>query len=348
MKRNLQLVGYALIIGGAIFSLMVFLPGSYDVPLLHKRVTTQYWQLPTGSRIAYTLIPAKGDKNPIPIIYLHGGPGGYIQEEVIRTLTPLSDEGYDIYFYDQIGSGLSSRLADITTYTVDRHIKDLAAITEKLGAQKVILIGQSWGAILATFFAASYPEKTERLVLTSPGPIFPVDRELAGLSAPDSFLLRAPFFSNAQGNKRAYNLRTKAIKIFATRFGWKVASDKEADAFATYLNYEVDKSTVCDTAKIPALNAGSGFYAGIMTFKNLLQVQDCRARLRMLEAPVLVIRGQCDNQPWGYTNEYITIFRNHRLAIIPDAGHYIWLEQPRLYLSTIRHFLSETKPAPNN
>lgn len=346
--KKLRFVIYALFIVVVIFLLAVFLPRNYNVPLLQKRSNTQYWELPTGSKIAFTLVPAKGIKKPFPIIYLHGGPGGYIQDGIIKSLSPLSNEGYDIYFYDQIGCGLSDRLADINDYTVDRHVRDLEAINGKLGAQKIILIGQSWGAILATIFTATHEEKTERLVLTSPGPIFPVNRELATFPAPDSFRFRAPLFTNAQGNQKANNIRGKAMKHLAIQFGWKLASDNEADAFATYLNYEVDRSTICDTAKIPPMDAGSGYYAGIMTMKSLQVMKDYRSALKMLKVPVLVMRGQCDNQPWGYTNEYLAVFQNHQLAIIPAAGHYIWVEQPTLYRTSISQFLNEATTAPDS
>jgi proline iminopeptidase len=347
-RKNSRLLHYTLLTGLVVFLLMVFLPRNYNVPPLHKRASTQYWQLPTGSRIAYTSISGKGDKNAFPIIYLHGGPGGYISDSLIKSLSPLTDEGYDVYFYDQIGSGLSDRLADITAYTVDRHIQDLAAITRELGVERVILIGQSWGAILATLFTAEYPEKTERLILTSPGPIFPVHRELAALPAPDSLHLRAPIYTNEKGNKKAYNIRTKAIKFFATNFGWKLSSEREADDFATYLNYEVDKSTVCDTTKILAMEAGGGFYSGIMTFKNLIKRRDSRPKIHNLQTTTLVMKGQCDNQPWGYTNEYLTVFQHHKLTIIPGAGHFLWVEQPELYVRAIKEFLSHTIPAPNS
>lgn len=91
---------------------------SYNVPQLQKRASTQYWDLPTNSRIGYTLISAKNKKKPYPIIYLHGGPGGFVTERDITMLSPLSDDGYDVYLYDQIGSGQSDRLENINEYTV--------------------------------------------------------------------------------------------------------------------------------------------------------------------------------------------------------------------------------------
>lgn len=84
---------------------------------------------------------------------------------------PFSEEGFDIFLYDQIGSEQSERLADINEYTADRHKKDLEELIKKIGSEKVILIGQSWGAILATLFIADSPEKVEKVVLTGAGPI---------------------------------------------------------------------------------------------------------------------------------------------------------------------------------
>ena len=144
--------------------LAVFIPRSYDVPQLNKRKSTQYWDLQTGSKIAYTLVSAKGIKKPYPIIYLHGGPGGFISDRNIEMLAPLSEDGFDIYLYDQIGSGQSERLVNINEYTADRHKKDLEELIKKIGSEKVILIGQSWGAILATLFIADNPDKVDKVM----------------------------------------------------------------------------------------------------------------------------------------------------------------------------------------
>jgi hypothetical protein len=53
--------------------LLFSFPRNYDVPQLQERKSTQYWTLSDESKIGYTLIPAKGEKKPYPIIYLHGG-----------------------------------------------------------------------------------------------------------------------------------------------------------------------------------------------------------------------------------------------------------------------------------
>ncbi len=319
----------------------IFWPRSYQVPELGKRASTQYWDLSTGSRIAYTMISAKGKKKPSSIIYLHGGPGGHITDRVIQVLTPLSNDGYDVYLYDQLGSGQSNRLANIEEYTTERHLNDLKEIINKTGSDKIILIGQSWGAILAVLFVRDSPEKIEKIIFTSPGPIYPVRMELANLNPPDSVHLSPPFYTNKQGNDKANNVRTRAMAFWATTFNQKLASDEEADNFSTYLSSEVDKSTVCDTSKVLKPDAGNGFYAATMTMKSLSEVQDPRPKIKNVKIPILVIKGQCDNQQWGFTNEYLDLFTNHQLTVISKAGHYISVEQPEFYINTIRKFLSK-------
>lgn len=147
-KKTFKFIKYILLLSLAAYLLAVFIPRSYNVAQIRERKGTQYWDLQTGSKIAYTLVAAKGKRKPCPIIYLQGGPGGFISDRNIQVLAPLSEDGFDIYLYDQVGSGLSERLSNINEYTADRHKKDLEKIIEKIGSEKVILIAQSWGAIL--------------------------------------------------------------------------------------------------------------------------------------------------------------------------------------------------------
>jgi proline iminopeptidase len=320
---------------------MVLAPRTYDVPQMHEREGTQYWDLATGSRIAYTLVSAKGIKKPYPVIYLQGGPGGFISDRNIQIFAPLAEDGFDIYLYDQVGSGQSERLSNIGEYTAERHKRDLEEIVKKTGAQQVILIGQSWGAILATLFIADNPDKVAKVVFTGAGPIQPMREELLNSEVPDSLNLRRPPYSNREANEKSKNIRTTAISYWATLFGKKLASDKEADGFQTYLNSELNKATVCDPSKALKAEGGGGFYAQVMTVHSFNEIKDPRPKLKGSKIPILVMKGQCDSQPWGFVKEYLELFPNHQLKIIPEAGHSISVEQPELYLKTVRGFLLE-------
>ncbi len=338
-KKVFTFIKYALLLCVAVFLFITFIPKVYDVPQPQKREGTQYWNLPTGSKIAYTLIPAKGTKKPQPIIFLQGGPGGFISDRNIKILAPLAEDGYDIYLYDQIGSGLSDRLTNINDYTADRHKKDLEEIIKKIGTENVILIGQSWGSILATLFIADNAEKVQKLIFTGAAAIQPMRQELINTNPPDSLNLRKPPFSNKEANEKSKNIRMKVVSFLAKSFGIKLASDREADNYQTYLNNELNKATVCDTSKALKAEGGGGFYVQLMTVKSFSEIKDPRPKLKGSKIPVLIMKGQCDNQAWGFVTEYLELFPNYQLKIIPDAGHSISVEQPELYLKTIRNFL---------
>ena len=336
LKRLFILLGFLTVL--IVFAVLLW-PRSYDVAPIHKRPGTQSWQLKTGSHIAYYTIPAKGKIPNSPIIYLHGGPGGLIKDEAIAALKPLAELGHTLYFYDQIGSGHSARLEDISEYSVQRHQADLLAIMDEIGAEKIILVAHSWGCLLAVNFLQDYPERVESMILDGPGPILPIRRELAEQSPPDSLHLSPPEFSNRQAINKCYHWRARLILKYAHRFQSKLASDEEVDAFFTYLNQELSKATFCNGSEAESFPGGSGYYCHLMTIQSFDTVEDKRSLLKELDLPVLILRGQCDNQVWGYTNEYLELFKNSRLEIINDAGHAILISQAEKYQQQACSFL---------
>ncbi|NTW24254.1 MAG: alpha/beta hydrolase [Lentimicrobium sp.] len=344
MKKVFRIPALLLILIIAFMLIIILIPRQYNVPEYHPKAGVKYWLLSTGSEIGYSLIAAQGVKKPYPVIFLQGGPGGPIYDRNIDLLSPLAEDGFDVYLYDQVGCGSSVRLDKIEDYTVDRHRRDLEEIVKMIGARKVILIGQSWGAILATQYIAYNPDKVERTVFTGPGPLMPLNNDLQSLKAPDSLNLISPTYTNRQGKDKIYNIRASVVEFCARFFNWKLASDKEMDAFSTLLNHEMGKSTVCDTSYLSEVNnieSGSGYYSMIKTAQSFNKVPDIRQKLANSNIPVLLLRGQCDGIKWGYANEYLQLFKNHRLVIVYGAGHSIGIEQPKVYLQEIRQFLSE-------
>ncbi|MBG6110198.1 proline iminopeptidase [Flavobacterium sp. CG_9.10] len=338
-KKIFKITKWLLLILLIIFIVKGCIPTKLDVPQMKQRVTTQYWNLPSGSKIAYTMIEGKGTKKTSPIIYLHGGPGGYVYTKNIEILGKLSELGYDVYLYDQIGSGLSGRLEKVKEYTANRHKKDLEEIVNLLGAKKVILIGQSWGGALAVLFAADNLDKTDKLIFTCPGAIKPVNDELEKVKSPDSLQLKEPYNPNAKAIAFALNPRYISISIWARFFGTKLASDKEADSYLTKLATVFTKGLVYDSSKAIAEEGGAGCYSNLNTSVSYGKLTDPRINLKKSKIPILVLKGQYDNINWGYTKEYLDLFTNHKLKIIPSAGHEIFVEQPEIYLNEIKIFL---------
>jgi len=92
-----------------------------------------------------------------------------------RGVSEFSKAGFYVYYYDQVGSGLSARLSNISEYTVDRHVRDLEQIRKQIGAEQMTLIGASWGGTLAAQYMALFPDRVAKAVLVSPGAIEPAE-----------------------------------------------------------------------------------------------------------------------------------------------------------------------------
>ncbi|MEO1625139.1 MAG: alpha/beta hydrolase [Bacteroidota bacterium] len=330
-----------LLLGGLILLAFILIPRSYDVKAFQQRKGTEYWELQTGSKIGYTKVPASGAKRKSPILYLHGGPGGRISNNIIEAHRPLAALGHDLYFYDQIGSGHSDRLSDIGEYSVTRHRKDLQEIMSAITDDKVILLGQSWGACLAINCLQHNKDKIEKIILTGPGPILPINQAMRDELPPDSLELQEPAHSNQQANEKVYTWRDRLIYRWAHMFQSKLASDKEADNFFTYLSQELSKSTNCTAEAPKEYEGGVGYYSHIMTGKSLNEVEDRRSELQELDIPILILRGQCDNQKWGFTKEYLDLFDKAHLEIVQGAGHDIPSSKKQVYLGLIGSFLGE-------
>ncbi len=340
MKNVKRILRWVLILSFIFLLYLLFWPRHYKAQIREKDLTNQVWKLSTGSSIGFTYIPSGlQEHQPYPIIYLHGGPGGAISKRVVDDLKRLSNYGFDLYFYDQAGSGNSTRLINISDYTVQRHIDDLFEIIKNIHSEKVILIGQSWGAILAAAYLSQHPETIDKIIFTSPGPVYPINNAEINIPAPDSLKIRKPLYTNKEANTSAGNIRMSTIKFIATRFGKKIASDEEVDQFADFLDTKSYKSALCDTSVVLQNRGGNGYYAGIMTYNDLFKMKDFRANIRGMNIPVLILKGECDNQPWGATQEYLSLFPNHKFILVPNAGHFINVEQPEIYIREIKNFL---------
>jgi len=118
---------------------------------------------------------AFGPENGTIIVALHGGPGG--DYRYLLNCKDLAEKGYRVVFYDQRGSGLSQRFPKKSYISLGAGAADLMydelhaviAHYRKSPTQKVVLLGHSWGAMLASGYAGKYPQNIQALVLCEPG-----------------------------------------------------------------------------------------------------------------------------------------------------------------------------------
>lgn len=112
---------------------------------------------------------AFGDPMNPMIVVLHGGPGSDYRS--LLNCQAFAQMGYYVVFFDQRGSGLSKRETK-ESYTLQLMLDDLTAVIEHYRSapgQKVILLGHSWGAMLATIYINTYPQAIAGAILCEPG-----------------------------------------------------------------------------------------------------------------------------------------------------------------------------------
>lgn len=123
--------------------------------------TVNSFQIDTGD--GHTLyVEESGNASGIPVIFVHGGPGGGCSPEHRRFFNP---DQYRIILFDQRGCGRSTPHGALENNTTQALISDMERIREQLKITKWLLFGGSWGSTLSLAYAQTYPENVLGLVL---------------------------------------------------------------------------------------------------------------------------------------------------------------------------------------
>ena len=168
--KNLSLVFVAAALAAVTFSSCDILePG--DPGLLVPLTVDEDSSLPSifvnGTRLHSETF---GNPNDPIILVLHGGPGSDYRS--MLNCNRFSADGFFVVFYDQRGSGLSRRHNKEVYTGTQLFIDDLDAVIKyyrQKPDQKVILMGLSWGAMLATAYINQHPGEVRGAVLMEPG-----------------------------------------------------------------------------------------------------------------------------------------------------------------------------------
>ncbi|MAC81027.1 MAG: prolyl aminopeptidase [Rhodobacteraceae bacterium] len=103
-----------------------------------------------------------GNPTGLPVVVLHGGPGGGCSPAMRRYFDP---EVYRIILFDQRGCGRSRPHAAVSNNTTWHLVADIEMIREELGIDKWVVFGGSWGATLSLIYAQAHPDRAKYLVL---------------------------------------------------------------------------------------------------------------------------------------------------------------------------------------
>ncbi|GIT86349.1 MULTISPECIES: prolyl aminopeptidase [Roseobacter] len=103
-----------------------------------------------------------GNPTGIPVIVLHGGPGGGCSPAMRRYFDPAI---FRVILFDQRGCGRSRPHASVTHNTTWHLVDDIELIRRALDIDDWIVFGGSWGATLSLIYAETHPDRARHLVL---------------------------------------------------------------------------------------------------------------------------------------------------------------------------------------
>ncbi|UVC10592.1 prolyl aminopeptidase [Rhizobium sp. TH2] len=112
-----------------------------------------------GHQVYYERSGTKGAK---PAVFLHGGPGGGFSAKHRQLFDPKL---YDVMLFDQRGCGKSTPNASLDNNTTWDLVADIEKLREKMGVDKWLVFGGSWGSTLALAYAEKHPDHVSELVV---------------------------------------------------------------------------------------------------------------------------------------------------------------------------------------
>ena len=109
-------------------------------------------------------IEMNGKKDGIPVIFLHGGPGGHCRSEHHSLFDPSV---FKSIIFDQRGCGKSKPKRNLENNDTRNLVSDIEMIRDFLKIKKFLIVGGSWGATLALCYAQKHPENVMGIILRS-------------------------------------------------------------------------------------------------------------------------------------------------------------------------------------
>jgi proline iminopeptidase len=255
----------------------------------------------------------------------------------------MADGGYEwdslatgrtLIAFDQRSGGRSQLVADSAKLSAEYYVRDLEALRVHFGLERMTLIGQSWGAMLAAMYTMKYPDRVERLLLLSPG-------------SPTRAFLRqrvekTDAVVGAVGVARIAELAQEMARAPDSTIG-ALCRERYALIFRAYLKDVTALSRMrvgyCDGSP-----AALRHELGAMDHLGLGEY-DFLPQLAKMHMPALVVEGADTQVPLDATRAWAAALPNARLLLIQGAHHILYLEgDPPRTTQLLRAFLDGAWP----
>jgi len=278
---------------------------------------TQYAKTVDGVHIAYQVL----GNGPKDLVYAQGlvssieyGWEVPLLASFLKRLASFSR----LIILDRRGSGASDRLPGPGIPPLEVGLEDITAVLDAVGSDRTALFGLLDGALLAALFAATYPERTDALILHCPEP--------RGLRAPDY-----PW---------AWTMQEWDVFIESVEEGWGTRSLTEGYLAMLAPSLLDDPATAEEAGRYLRI---AGSPASVASLQRMYRDSDIRQVLPSIQAPKLVIHRASDSVYDPEVAHYVT---DH----IPDARYvhfsgtdYVPYADAEPLLSEIEEFLTGSR-----
>jgi proline-specific peptidase len=268
-----------------------------------------------------------GDGPGVPLLCLHGGPGS--THLGMTALDPLADERR-VVLYDQLGSGNSSKPSDPSLWTVELFLAELANVRDALALNRMHLLGHSWGGMLAQEYALTQPAGLVSLVLSS-------TLSSAALWREESLRLRAALPVDVRDPLDAHEAAgttddpeyERAVFAFLHRHLCRLDPwPPVVEELIRATNLEVYNTMWGPSEAYPT---------------GVLADWDVTSRLGEIHVPALVLCGRYDEATPLQAETIAAGLPDAELVIFEESAHVAPVEEPDLYLATVRAFLARVE-----
>ena len=259
------------------------------------------------------LVEAGAGDDDGPILYLHGLPTSS------RDWIGLLELGGGIAV-DLPGFGRSGKRGDLD-YSLAGHVAFLDRLLDELAIDRVRLCLHDWGAAVGLTWATANPERVQRLVVINGVPLLEGFRWRGWARA-----IRAPVVGPVAVGS-AWKSVVRALSRRASAGRGPMSKDFVAGVVA-----DIDLGT--ERALLALLRSASP-----------ASLAAAGAELGAIGAPALVLWGARD--PWipaRFGAGYAATLGDATLEIVPDAGHWPWLDRPELGERIIAHLAGDPPP----
>ena len=273
-----------------------------------------------GRRLAYKRLGSGAT------LVCHGGGPGF-SSHYLGNLGGL-DERLELVLLDPRGTGGSDRPADPRAYAIEDYVDDVEELRLDLGLERINLFGHSHGGIVAMAYAARQPDRVERLILASTLPRWAPEQE-AAMGEMVASHANEPWYADAKAA-----LDAEQAGDFETD---EEMADLAFREFPFYFSrYGDEERAYMEMLRADPANADT------LRFFNqeILATFDLRPELEMITAPTLVITGADD----FITGPVPAAEIEQGLAdvakvIIPNCGHFLFVEAPEAFGEAVASFL---------